>query len=225
MDREVIFHQIEKWGYYLLPKFHRDSPGYRGLLVAIRAIPTNRHFDPELISLQVYNQGGGIDSTSLTFSSPVQDQNRACPGRVVLYDRFNKQVNFYTFGGLWEAFTEPGQQIYLLRSSAPILELRLSLDHPADQLAAEVELMLAVFRARWQLDRAQLTRHLSRWDPFLFYRASLVSILFRYERAPALRRCFYPFYRLLCHEKDWLKELGQWPNSSNTLGKLLGYND
>jgi hypothetical protein len=40
---------MENQGYYLLPKFHPHSPGYTGLLVAIRERPTGMHFDPESI--------------------------------------------------------------------------------------------------------------------------------------------------------------------------------
>jgi hypothetical protein len=57
MDEQSILHRMEHWGYYLLPKSHRESPGYTGLLVAIRETPTREHFDPESIRLRIIEEG------------------------------------------------------------------------------------------------------------------------------------------------------------------------
>jgi hypothetical protein len=36
MGEQSLLGLMKDWGYYLLPRSHPDSPGYSGLLVAIR---------------------------------------------------------------------------------------------------------------------------------------------------------------------------------------------
>ena len=56
---------MENWGYYLLPKSHWNSPGYTGLLVAIRADPSRMHYDPQSIRLRLRDKHG--EATWMTF--------------------------------------------------------------------------------------------------------------------------------------------------------------
>jgi hypothetical protein len=94
-----MVHMVENWGYYLLPRSLPSSPGYTGLLVAIRETPTETHFDPETIRLQVCDENGVATYITLGSKSPFQRSGQVCPGQVVLRDRVNKRPNFFVFGG------------------------------------------------------------------------------------------------------------------------------
>ncbi len=209
---------MAEWGYYLLPRSHPDSPGYSGLLVALRPRPTGQHFDPETMDLRLV-AGGYPDPVTLTPHQP-PPAARIFPGRVILRDRRGKRVDFFCFGGELEAEGRPEERVYLLRSPAPILELNPNPEDVAHQLAAEVELMLGVFHARRANDDT-LNRRLAGLDPLEFYQACLASILLRFERARALQVSYRDFYGALLREKVWLLKMGRWPANPPTLGALL----
>jgi hypothetical protein len=215
------FPRIDKWGYYLLPRVHPASPGYGGLLIFIRQLPTHRHFDPEWIHLQLCDNDMAHAAT-LKLNSFSPGPIRVCPGRVVLHDRVDKQINFFTFGGSLDLFSQSGLCVYWLHSPAPILELSPDSPGVINQFAAEVELMLAVFRAHWQADPCEFTRRLCQLEPLQFYQANLASLLLRYRRAPALKQAYPQLYHLICTERNWLKKIGQWPEPPPTLGIFLG---
>jgi hypothetical protein len=221
-NSQIISGQTDDWGYYLLPRPHPASPGYGGLLISIRPLPTRKHFDPERIELQLCDKDGMAHGAALKLNSWSRGPHRVCPGRVVLRDRVDKQINFFTFGGSLELLSEPGARVYWLHSPAPLLELTPGSPGMVYQLAAEVELMLAVFRARWQADQSEFSRRLCRLEPLQFYQASLASLLLRYKRAPTLEQGYLQLHHLICVERDWLKKSGQWPEPPPTLGMLLG---
>jgi len=49
---------------------------------------------------------------SLSLLSPEPDSDRVCPGRVIVRDRFDKRVEFFTFGGSLEVIPAPDAQVY-----------------------------------------------------------------------------------------------------------------
>lgn len=99
MDQQSPLELMQNWGYYLLPKSHRDSPGYAGLLVAIRQQPTGEHFDPRRLHLRLRDVKGIVEWRTLDWLTPLEASAHACPGRLILRDRFDKSVEFFTFGG------------------------------------------------------------------------------------------------------------------------------
>ena len=221
MDKQSILHRMEHWGYYLLPKSHPASPGYTGLLVAIRETPTRAHFDPESIHLRIIEDDK--DTYWATFRSEVlfQKPNHIVPGQVSLRDRIDRRVQFFTFGGSLEVVSIPGETVYSLRSPAPILDLNGSLESVADQLAFSTEAMIAKQEARWGLNEYEFLRRLAQMDPFELYLAFIHSILQRYQQSPDLRRSFYHFYAALIREKKWLLEVDQWPFLPYELDQLF----
>jgi len=229
MEEQSILHLMENWGYYLLPKSHPNSPGYTGLLVAIRKQPTEKHFDPQSMRLRLRDKYDKAKWTTLWLHSPAELPIKAsihvCSGEVMLRDRTDKRVDFFIFGGSLEAVAVPGETVYSLRSPAPILELTDDLESVPDQLASETEAFMGELEVRWGSDEEGFAHRLARVDPLQFYLATLQSLLARYEQdRHILQDTFHEFYLALRHEKGWLMERGQWPATLPTLGELLAPN-
>jgi hypothetical protein len=225
MEEQSILQFMEKWGYYLLPKSHPDSPGYTGLLVAIRKQPTEKHFDPQTMRLRLRDKHNEATWTTLGLHSPVElpikGSLHACPGEVILRDRTDKRANFFTFGGSLETASVPGETVYSLRSPALILQLTDDSESIPDQLASETEALTSELQARWGSDEAGFARRLAQVDPLQFYLATLRSLLARYEQDHSLQEAFHEFYLALRNEKRWLEERRQWPATFPTLRELL----
>ncbi len=214
--------QMEHWGYHLLPQFHPHCPGYQGLLVAIRGTPTREHFDPETIQVLLFSPGNGIQEESLNLFTPLHKPQIVCPGTIVLCDRRSKQECFYCLGGTIESSTVPGEIVYTLRSTAPVLWLTKKGDSIADQLAAEFGALIAQARAAsGQGDDAFYSR-LAAIEPLALYSAGIYSIFADYEHQVDLRDSYPELHTLLHEEQQWLQEKGLWPQEPLTLAQLLG---
>jgi hypothetical protein len=229
VEEQSILHLMEDWGYYLLPKSHPDSPGYTGLLVAIRKQPTEKHFDPQSMRLRLRDKYNKAKWTTLWLRSPAELAIKAsihvCPGEVMLRDRTDKRVDFFVFGGSLEAVAVPGETVYSLRSPAPILELTDDLESVPDQLASETQAFMGELEVRWGSDEEGFAHRLARVDPLQFYLATLQSLLARYERDQhMLQDTFHEFYLALRNEKQWLMEREQWPPTLLRLEELLAPN-
>jgi hypothetical protein len=222
MDRQSVLALIENWGYYPLPKSHPDSPGYSGLLVAIREQPTGQHFDPQTLHLRLRDEHGLARWRTLSWLSPLEAATgHACPGLVTLRDRSGKRVDFFTFGGTLEVTSAPGEIVYALRSPAPVLELTAHDDAVPDQLASEVELLMGEMEERWGLDEQGYDRRVAAVEPFQFYLAALQSILFHYEHAQVLEKAYHQLYDVLRQEKERFIENGMWPTKPLMLEHVL----
>jgi hypothetical protein len=226
MEEQSILHLMDNWGYYLLPQSHPDSPGYTGLLVAIRKQPTEKHFDPQAMRLRLRDKNNEAKWTTLGLHSPVELAVKAsmhvCPGEVILHDRTDKRVDFFVFGGSLEAVSVPGETAYSLRSPAPILQLTDDPESVPDQLASETEALIGELQVRWGSDEEGFARRLAQVDPFQFYLATLQAILARYEwDRHILEETFHEFYLALRNEKGWLTEKRQWPTILPKLEELL----
>ena len=229
MEEQSILHLMENWGYYLLPKSHPDSPGYTGLLVAIRKQPTEKHFDPRSMRLRLRDKYDEAKWTTLRLHSPaelpIKASIRVCPGEVMLRDRTDKRVDFFIFGGSLEAVAVPGETVYSLRSPAPILRLTDDLESVPDQLASETQAFMGELEVRWGSDEEGFAHRLVRVDPLQFYLATLQSLLARYEQDQhILQDTFHEFYLALRNEKQWLMEREQWPPTLLRLEELLAPN-
>ncbi len=221
MSEKSLAEYMKDWGYRLHSRSHRESPGYSGLVVAIRKQPTGRHYDPKILRLPLRDVKGTIAWRTLSWLSPLADSSQVCPGRVILSDRFGEHIEFYTFGGLLEVSCGPDEMICRLRSDAPILEITAPQETIPDQLAAETESLIAEAHARWGRKDEGFSRRLADVDPFQFYLASLHSILLHYERAHALELTHHEFCEALHREKNWLVAEGLWPANPPMLEDLL----
>lgn len=217
MIDQSLMQVIAHWGYYLLPKAHPSSPGYSGLLVAIREIPTQRHYDPEAISIRLWDQGDAA-WTVLKLHSSTLEPRQVMAGRVVLSDRVDKRVQFFTFGGSLEMNAGLRECVYALRSAAPILVVTGFADGIPDLITAETEMLIG----KLQIKSGMSDERMARWsplpDPVRLYHLSLQSILERYQHQSALRQRHHNTYEMLVEEQRWLMSHGQWQLANGALG-------
>lgn len=221
LNATQLLHQVENWGYYLLPKSHSHSPGYTGLLVAIRERPTKKHFDPERISLQVLDEQGVPQGMTFHLKWHLTKSRRVCAGRVILRDREEKEIEFYTFGGSCESVSVSGETVYSLRSTAPILQLTEKGESLSDLLAGEMEILIAKQHVRWGEDDEGYGRQLAQIEPVQLYVMSISSLLVRTRREGGWRKEVVEVNTMLLEERNWLEEVGQWPDRPPQPEELL----
>lgn len=221
MSEQSLLELMKDWGYYPLARPHPDSPGYGGLLVAIRKEPTGKHFDAQALHLRLRDEYGGARWRTLSWLSPLEDTGHICPGMVTLQDRSGKQVEFFTFGGSLEVTSGPGEMVYSLRSPAPVLELNAQEETVSDQLAAETEELLGRIEVKWGKDEKGFSRRLAKVDALQFYLATLASILHRYAQVRILEKAHHDLFATLRGEREWLVEKHLWPAKPLVLENLL----
>jgi hypothetical protein len=221
MGKQSMSQPVDSWGYQLSPECHYYSAGYNKLDVFIREAPTDRHYDPESMRLQLRDDDGFASWTTLELGSAFKDSRHVCPGRVILHDRMDKRVQFFSFGGSLEADTELGGVVYSLRSSAPVFGLHQPTPGVTDQFVFETEEMIGKLKAEWVVDDAGFDQRLAQVDPLQFYLASLFSILVHLKDTPVLQHSFAGLYAMLSRERAWLRETGHWPLSPPRLEELL----
>jgi hypothetical protein len=212
---------IGNWGYTFLDAPHPDSLGYSGLIVAIRERPTGQHFDPEAIHLHLCDATGGMRGTTLTWQSPRPASDRVCPCRVILADRFDQRVEFFTFGGSLEMSQRPDEAIYTLRSPAPVLEILGQEGNVPDQLAFETEALLSREAARWGKDDRGFEQRLAEIEPLQLYIAVLHFLLVRHKLIGEMEIVYPDLDDALFCERRWLKAKGLWPGKPPIPSDLL----
>jgi hypothetical protein len=221
MDERDVLKAIEGLGYQLLPKTHRDSPGGSGLVVAIRKEPTLQHFDPEMVRLRLPDRRGMVKWRSLSLLSPDPGSDRVCAGHVILSDRIDKRVEFYTFGGSLQVISAHDAHVYAVRSTAPVLELVAEEDTIPDQLAAETESLLSQLEVQWGHDEHGFSRRLAEIEPLQFYVGTLQSLIAKCEHNHPLEETLHELCGMLRREKGWLTSQGLWPAAPPMLEDLL----
>jgi hypothetical protein len=200
---------INNWGYYLLPRTHLSSPGFEGLLIAIRDQPTQLHFDPESIELRFADQGEAA-WTALRLNTPVHGTRQVMAGRVMLLDRLEKRIAFYTFGATLTASYGANEVVFVIRSTAPVLQIEEGYNSVANQLSTEAEVLIGQWQAQYGRKEDGLSRLLARLDPCALYQLSLDRLVKKFVERPGLRATQYGTYMSLREECEWLKRNGRW---------------
>jgi hypothetical protein len=217
----TLISQVENWGYILLPPSHPESPGYTGLLVAMRPAPTGKHFDPENLHLHAVTIQNKIEGMTFDRNPTFTTEQRIIVGEIKIADRYNKVVEFFTFGGWLESAKYAQETIYSFRSSAPIMFLTPRVDTPSDQLVSEVQVQLNALRAQWGVHETEFDQRLISISPRNLYEAALRSLLAKYGKSHALHDSFVRFYKLLTREVEWLKMHDSWSASGQTLEEMF----
>jgi hypothetical protein len=212
---------VRDWGYVLLDPSHADSLGHGGLVVALRHKPTGKHFDPETLYLRLRDRTGTFRGMTLSWTAPPLESGHVCPGRVILADRADKRVEFFTFGGSLERVERPDEVVYTLRSPTPVLELLGQGERISDQLAFETESLLSGAAAHWGHDERGFGQCLAAVDPLQFYVAVLQSLLLRHKRVVAMETVYPELDDALLREKRGLQARGLWPAEPPVLEDLL----
>jgi hypothetical protein len=212
MNESHYTHQMDNWGYYLLPGHHPNSPGHSGLLVAIREHPTRMHYDPETIQLRFADQTDDHWET-LTLHSNMNSSRRVMAGRIIISDRVDKRVEFFCYGATIETVTTPHEVIYTMGSTAPVLELTDRTDSTANLIAAEAESIIATWRAESGLGEEDAFTTLAGSEPLILYGLTIRALVRHYARWKGLRDGHRLTYDTLIGERKWVQESGFWVNA------------
>jgi hypothetical protein len=222
MNEESMATAVEGWGYRTFPRPEGGDFGYSRLLVAIRKQPTHHHFDPHRLHFCLRGASGKVRLRTATLDVPVEESGRVCPGPVSLFDRAEREVEFFTFGATVEVVSNPSALFYAFHSPAPILELTSPGETIVDQLAYEAQGVLARMEERWdERYDSGFAERLTEIAPDSLYVAILDSILLRYQAAPALQRAFPVLYAALEKEKKHLVTVDLWPEHPPQMEDLV----
>ncbi|MCB0222385.1 MAG: hypothetical protein KDI02_01740 [Anaerolineae bacterium] len=221
MNNDLFFQEIAEAGYLLLDPLHPASPGGTRLLIALRETPTEHHYDPEQIDLSRSDPDGGVAQARLTLAALTSGAWSLSSGPVVLRDRFDKRVYFFTYGGALEIYAKAEIAVCVLTSPAPIVEMSNEPGSVAEQLVTETEALLARMHANWGRDDHGYHQRLVEIEPLELYAATIFYLSETYEQNSALRRSFHHFYDMLRQEQEWLHGLGRPKNAPMQLAALL----
>jgi hypothetical protein len=174
---------ISDWGFLVEPDLP-DRPGPACLLVAIRKLPTLRHYDPESVEYWVEVDGRGVPA--------ILDHQTHMPldvsfswGQVRVVDRVRATNRYVTFGGLLTADRVDGTTVATFLSPAPLLR-RGGHSQGWDPGASSLGAFFARLRAAVGSERA-LERLAADADPVTRYAAFVHDLTQRYGHSEALR--------------------------------------
>lgn len=114
------FRFVEGLGFELVHGDRPDRPAGANLIVALRATPTERHFDPERVEYWSSENGRGVRrQVDRSSDSP---KRAAAWGTVTILDRLGVSNAFLIFGGVLRvADTDPQTRVVVVGSPAPVM--------------------------------------------------------------------------------------------------------
>lgn len=161
-----------------------DRPGPASLLVALREVPTLRHYDPQAIQYWANKSGRGVPRT-LTRETQLPVETEFSWGLIRIVDRLHVTNEYLTFGGHLSAALVDGVVVAVFTSPAPLLRRgghSQVWDPGADSLGAFFSrFLLAVDYGAGFEDLAGQASPVSR------YAAFLADAMARYRASPRLR--------------------------------------
>jgi hypothetical protein len=209
--------RLQETGY----NFHQS--GLAGCLrVFLYDTPTLAHFDPEMMRIPVCIADQGVESLSVYHPWTGPRRFEAAPGRIILVDRKNKEVEGFTFGGSLEILVADELTTCTLQSPVRIIEL-IRGDSVLMMLATEVEVLLAQRRAFWRRDKETYEARLAKVEPVLLYAVCLNALTAWMDRLdgalndPAVRA----FHTFLHREIVSVQAEGVWPTIVPALSDVL----
>lgn len=220
MSDQYDFNEKE-YGYFFHSRGWSGSPGYSQLDVFLRSAPTEKHFDPIKMTINVAVEGEDIEFIKVHHPWSLLEHYRACSGRVILQDRKGKTVEAFTFGGNLQMESKEALTIGILTSPAPILELTSTSSIPS-VLAEETEIIFAERRAEWEPDHMTFNKKLIMADPFFLYCACLEYLKVKYEQSHIMDDGVILHFAQFVHDEiEALQELHKWPVQLPTVAELL----
>jgi hypothetical protein len=181
-----------------------DRPGPAYLLVALRDLPTLRHYDPEAVEYWVTQQGRGVRA-SLTRFTPLPVDRTFSWGMIRLYDRLSVTNEYLTFGGHLSAAEVDGATIAVFTSPVPMLRRgghSQIWDEGTDVLAAFFARLVAAIDVQPNLEK-----RLAATDPYTRYAAFLADVVGRYRASPELRSIDPRVWSLLRAEESLMRRV------------------
>ena len=179
-----------------------DRPGPAYLLVALRDIPTLRHYDPEAITYWVSEEGRGVRET-LTRDTGLPIDIDFSWGLIQMVDRLHVTNEYLTFGGRLTADAIEGVVVAIFTSPVPLLRRgghSQAWDPGADNLGAYfARLMVPVDYA------PGFERFVAQADPICRYAAFLADATTRYRASSLVRNGQPELWSLLETEERRLR--------------------
>jgi hypothetical protein len=194
---------LANWGFLADPDLP-DRPGPAFLLVAIRAEPTLRHYDPELVEYWITgDKGFGVRET-ITFASRLPREIEFSWGRISVIDRKGVANRYLTFGGTLRAERVGGEVICVFESPAPLLR-RGGHSQGWDTGAHSVGGFFGRFRAAagYQHEFEQLA---AATDPVARYAAFVSEFVTRYRSSEYLRDHYPKLWTIMVTEERRLQK-------------------
>jgi hypothetical protein len=205
-------------GFLAMPDLP-DRPGPACLLVALRDVPTLRHYDPEKVQYWASEDGRGVRRT-LTRRTSLPIVEDFSWGMIRLVDRLQVTNEYLTFGGRLMAERVDGVDIAVFTSPAPLLRRgghSQAWDRGADMLGAWFgRLLVAVdFEPGFEAEVA-------RAGPAARYAAFLAEAASRYGGSRELRAAEPGLWTLVHGEADRLRTERpvDWARGQRLLGRV-----
>ena len=202
----------EELGYFLSHSEGTDPPSSYSLRIVIRDVPTEAHYDPEAILLSLLTPEQVVQRTKLTRHRHPAHERRIGPGPIHVIDRLGKQLVFYSYGGALHCEEEKDKSIFVLTSSAPILEMGEDMNSFSTRLVAESEAHLAIIHADWKSNDAGFDQRLINTEPSALFQALLATIFHIWQESPAL----------FSESPDFCKTLQQWAEQWSVRDEEVG---
>lgn len=187
-EQQRLFECMRAWGYQFAYRQHPESPGFTTLMIAIRETPTRMHFDPETLRIHAPMDDGSISWMTFSYQERVIPERPIGYSRIIVKDRRDKAIAFYSFGGTIHSLFQPGENIYILESDAPLLDLSSEKDALSNELAHEADILFAQLRARSGGQDHRFYQRMYAIEPLNRYAGTILSILGKLERESNLRQ-------------------------------------
>ncbi len=134
-------HLVADLGFVLINATHPEAPAGSHLLVALRAAPTLRHFDPEAITFYAPTREGKVAIATVDRSHLAEAglaSRSVLWGHIHVIDRLGVENRFLSLGGqLRMTAVDPALTVLDLRSPGPIVAWG-GHSQGSDALAAEI---------------------------------------------------------------------------------------
>ena len=216
---EGAYRSLAGWGFLAQPDLP-DVPGPAFLLVALRAAPSLRHFDPESVRFWTTANGKGR-LEELTRKSILPVVRPFTWGPIELRDRLGVTNDYLSFGGELTAALVDDIAILMFTSPAPLLRQgghSQGWDEAADNVAA----FFARIRGAIDVHPAR-EQELAVTSPLAIYSAFVCDLVATYRRCEGLQAAQPARWILLVHEERRLRRdhLDEWQRGRELLAGLL----
>lgn len=203
-----------------LPK-SAARPVHHRLTVWIRPVPTEHHFDPETLSCPAASGDTVIVRHPWTEGAGF----RVRIGLLQLKDRKNKVVEAFSFGGALRIESQESETRCDFTSPAPLLPI-LEADSLQAQVTFEIEAVVGACRAQWngRHPDSDFEAALARPEPLALYAACLETVEARLRAIHSSDEPLHAVLHYIDHERDALRDDGQWPEAGRKLMELLELN-
>ena len=202
IDPRLASELLTGWGFLADPDLP-DRPGPAFLLVAIRAVPTLKHYDPELLEYWITGARGFGARETITYASRMPREGDYSWGCITIGDRKGVVNRYLSFGGSLHADRIDGEVVCVFESPAPLLR-RGGHSQGWDTGARSVGGFFGRFRAAagYQHEFEQLA---AATDPVTRYAAFVHELMARYRASEYLRDHYPKLWTTMVAEERRLR--------------------